>query len=40
LVFQALVIALGMIVRHELADCVLKRRRSEEDHPAQAFLFN
>jgi len=29
-----------MIVRHELPDCVLKRCRSEEDHPAQTFLFN
>jgi hypothetical protein len=28
-------IALGMIVRHELLDCVLKRCRSEEEHPAQ-----
>jgi hypothetical protein len=33
-------IALSMIVRHELPDCVLKRCRFEEDHPAQTFLFN
>jgi hypothetical protein len=33
-VFQALMIALGMIVRHELPDRVLKGCRSEEDHPA------
>src|ERR1022692_1801083 len=33
-VFQALMIALGMIVRHELPDRVLKRCRCEEDHPA------
>jgi len=39
-VFQALLIALGMIVRRELPDCVLKRCRSEEDHPAQTLLFN
>jgi hypothetical protein len=32
-------IALGVVVRHELADCVLKRRRSEEDHPAQTLLL-
>ena len=37
-VFQPLMIALGMIVRHELPDCVLKRCRPEEDHPAQASL--
>ncbi len=28
-------ITLGMIVRYELSDCVLKRCQSEEDHPAQ-----
>lgn len=39
-VFQALVIALGMIVRHELPDRVLKRCPSKEDHPAQTLLFN
>lgn len=39
-VFQALIIALGMIMRRELPDCVLKRYRSEEDHPVQTFLFN
>jgi hypothetical protein len=33
-------IALGMIVRHELQERVLKRCRSEEDHPAQTLLFN
>jgi hypothetical protein len=33
-------IALGMIVRHELPDCVLKRCPSEEDHPAQTLFFN
>jgi hypothetical protein len=32
-------IALGMMVRHELPDCVLKRRRSEEEHPAQTLVF-
>jgi hypothetical protein len=39
-VFQALMIVLGGVVRHELRDCVLKRCRSEEDHPAQTLLFN
>ena len=39
-VFQALMIALGMIVRHELPDCVLKRCQSEEGHPAQTLLFS
>jgi hypothetical protein len=31
-------IALGVIVRYEVSDCVLKRCRSEEDHPAQTLL--
>ena len=31
-------IALGIIVRHELPDCVLKRCQFEEDHPAQTLL--
>ena len=39
-VVQALMIALGVVVRHELPHCVLKRCRSEEDHPAQTLLFN
>ena len=39
-VAQALMIALGVVVRHELPDCVLKRCRSEEDHPVQTLLFN
>src|ERR1700687_4308978 len=30
---------LGMIMRHEVFDGMTKRRLSEEDHPAQAFLF-
>jgi hypothetical protein len=33
-------IALGMVVCHELPDGVLKRCLSEEDHPIQALLFN
>jgi hypothetical protein len=32
-------IALGVVVRHELPDCVLKRCRSEEAHPAQTLLI-
>ena len=38
-VSQSLVISLGMIMRHVVLDGVPKRRLSEEDHPAQAFLF-
>jgi len=34
-----LVISLGMVMRHEMFDGVPKRCLSEEDHPAQAFLF-
>lgn len=37
---SALMIALGVVVRHELSDCVLTRCRSEEDHPAQTFFLN
>jgi hypothetical protein len=39
-VLQTLMIALSLMVRHELADCVLKRCRSEKEHPAQTLLFN
>jgi hypothetical protein len=30
-------IALATVVGQEVLDCVLKRRLSEEDHPAQTF---
>jgi hypothetical protein len=33
-------IALGVVMRHELPDCVLKRCRSEEEHPAQTLFLN
>jgi hypothetical protein len=33
-VFDSLMITFDMVVQHELPDCVLKRRLSEEDHPA------
>jgi hypothetical protein len=33
-------IALGVVVRRELPDCVPKQCRSEEDHPVQTLLFN
>jgi len=33
-VFDSLMITFDMVVRHELPDCVLKGRLSEEDHPA------
>ena len=39
LVFEALMIALNVVVRHELGDCVLKRGLSEEDHSVQALGF-
>ena len=39
LVCEALMIAFGMVVRHELGDRVLKRGRSEEDHSVQALGF-
>jgi hypothetical protein len=38
-VFEALMITLGVIVRHELRDGVLKRGLSEEDHSVQALGF-
>jgi hypothetical protein len=33
-IFESLMITLGMVMRHKLADCVLKGRLSDEDHPA------
>jgi coenzyme F420-reducing hydrogenase gamma subunit len=39
-VFQALMIAFRMIVRHVLPDCVLEGCPPEEDHSAQTLLFN
>lgn len=38
LVLEALVIALSVVVRHELGDRVLKRGLPEEDHSVQAVL--
>ena len=38
-VFKPLMIALVMIVGHKLCDGVLKRCRSEEDHPIQTFFL-
>jgi hypothetical protein len=39
-VAESLMITLGLVVRHELPDCVLQRRLLEEDHPAQTLLLN
>ena len=36
LICEALMIAFGVVVRHEVADRVLKRALSEEDHSGQA----
>lgn len=38
-VFEALMVALSLIMRHELGDCVLKRGLPEEDHSVQALGF-
>jgi hypothetical protein len=38
-VFKALMVSLGVIVRHELRDRVLKRVLTEEDHSVQALGF-
>jgi hypothetical protein len=38
-VLEALMIALGVVVRHELADRVSKRVLSEEDHSIEALGF-
>jgi len=38
-VCEALMIALDMVVRHEVGDRVLKRCLSEEDHPVQTLGF-
>jgi hypothetical protein len=38
-VFEALMVSLGVIVRHELRDRVLKRVLTEEDHSVQALGF-
>ncbi len=35
LVFEALMIAFGVVMRHEVGDRVLKRCLSEEDHSVQ-----
>ena len=37
---ETLVIALGMVMRHELVDGVLKRCVPKEDHPAQTLRFD
>ena len=39
-IFEPLMIALGVIVRDEMPDRVLKRGVSEEDHPAQTLFFD
>jgi hypothetical protein len=38
-VFEALMVSLGVIVSHELRDCVLKGVLTEEDHSVQALGF-
>ena len=39
LVFEALMIAFSMVVRHEVANRVLEGGLSEEDHSVQALGF-
>jgi hypothetical protein len=39
-VSESLMIALGMVVRHEMPDRVLKRCLSEEDHSVQALSLD
>jgi hypothetical protein len=40
LVLEALMIALGVVMRHEVGDRVLKRGLSEEDHSVQTLGFH
>ena len=40
LVSEALMIAFGVVVRHEVGDRVLKRGLSEEDHSVQTLGFH